>query len=138
MYSEPFCQLKEELKLKGDEDTIHRELIVLAKSELIEWHVDDHLFRGLQQGTINLVLRHRFKEDIAQNQADPGLYLSFQEQAAELQQKNEILQDKINRLKEHIPTTKILESSNSGYFQKFMPGIPPQFNSLTTIAFVMI
>jgi hypothetical protein len=89
-------QLKKALHLEEDEKTIHRKLISMVKGDLIEWGSADIDFRGLQDGTLNLILRHRFEKEIAQQQTSSDLRPGFREQIAELQRKNRSLQGKLN------------------------------------------
>lgn len=82
-------QLKDALKLKEDEKTIHAKLLAMVKADLIEWGTSDIRFRGLKDGTLNLILRNRFEEEIAQHQ--PDLRIDFREQTEQLLAENENL-----------------------------------------------
>ncbi len=91
-------QLKTKLQLKEDEKTIHRKLISMVKGDLIEWGVADIDFRGLQDGTLNLILRHRFEKEIKQDQQTPDLRIGFRQQVADLQRENKSLRGKLNHI----------------------------------------
>jgi hypothetical protein len=91
-------ELKEELKLEQDEKEIHRKLISMVKGDLIEWGSSDWRFRGLKDGTLNLILRHRFEEEIAEHQSPPDLRIDFREKIAGLQKENNILRGKLNQI----------------------------------------
>ncbi len=91
-------QLKAELQLEEDEKTIHRKLIAMVKGDLIEWGVADIDFRGLQDGTLNLILRHRFEKEIAEHQTPPDLRTDFREQLASLQKENNSLRGKLSQV----------------------------------------
>ena len=91
-------QLKEALHLTEDEKTIQRKLISMVKGDLIEWGSSDIRFRGLQDGTLNLILRHRFEEEIAEHQTPPDLRRGFREEIATLQRQNQSLQGKLNHV----------------------------------------
>jgi hypothetical protein len=91
-------QLKKALKLDADEKTIQRRLISMVKGDLIEWGVADIDFRGLQDGTLNLILRHRFEKEIAEDQDTPDLRIGFREQIAALQKENNSLRGKLNQV----------------------------------------
>jgi GTPase SAR1 family protein len=91
-------QLKKELQLEEDEKTIQHKLISMVKGDLIEWGSSDIRFRGLQDGTLNLILRHRFEEEIAEYQIPPDLRISFREQIAALQKENQSLRGKLNQV----------------------------------------
>ena len=91
-------ELKAELKLEQDEKEIHRKLISMVKGDLIEWGVADIDFRGLQDGTLNLILRHRFEKEIAEHQVPPDLRIDFREKIAGLKKENNILRGKLNQI----------------------------------------
>jgi len=89
-------QLKQELDLDEDEKTIHRKLVAMVKGDLIEWGSADIQFRGLQDGTLNLVLRHRFEMEMAQDQTLTDLRGGFQAQIAALKRENNVLRGKLS------------------------------------------
>jgi len=91
-------ELKEELKLEQDEKEIHRKLISMVKGDLIEWGSSDWRFRGLKDGTLNLILRHRFEEEIAEQQTPPDLRIDFRKKIAGLQKENNVLRGKLNQI----------------------------------------
>jgi hypothetical protein len=91
-------ELREELKLEQDEKEIHRKLISMVRGDLIEWGVADIDFRGLQDGTLNLILRHRFEKEIAEHQAPPDLRIDFRKKIAGLKKENNILRGKLNQI----------------------------------------
>jgi len=91
-------QLKATLKLQEDEKTIQRKLIAMVKGDLIEWGVADIDFRGLQDGTLNLILRHRFEKEIAEHQTPPDLRTDFREQIAALPRQNQSLRGKLSQV----------------------------------------
>ncbi|MDM8529890.1 hypothetical protein QUF63_01865 [Anaerolineales bacterium HSG25] len=88
-------QLKATLQLEESEKTIHRKLIAMVKGDLIEWGSADIQFRGLQDGTLNLILRHRFEMELAEDQTIPDLRIGFREQVVELQRTNNRLRGKL-------------------------------------------
>lgn len=91
-------QLQEALQLEEQESTIHRKLISMVKGDLIEWGSADIDFRGLQDGTLNLILRHRFEKAIAEYQSPPDLRIGFREQLTALQRENQSLRGKLNQV----------------------------------------
>ncbi len=97
-------QLQEELKLDLDVNEIHRQLRTLKEADLIQRGVSDIQFKGLQDGTLNLVLRNRFEEEI--KEAAPNLKQEFTAEIAQLTRKNKQLQGKVNyyagKFAEHI------------------------------------
>ncbi|MEN8221008.1 MAG: hypothetical protein ABFS56_32580 [Pseudomonadota bacterium] len=97
-------QLQQELKLDLDVNEIRRQLIILKEADLIQQGFSDPQFRGLQDGTLNLVLRNRFEEEI--KGAAPNFKQELTEEIAQLSRKNKQLQGKLNyyvgRFAEHI------------------------------------
>ncbi len=97
-------KLQEELKLDLEVNEIHRQLKTLKEADLIQRGVSDIQFRGLQDGTLNLVLRNRFEEEI--KDAVPNLKREFTAEIAQLTRKNKQLQGKLNhyagKFAEHI------------------------------------
>ena len=57
-------QLKDELHLNLEVNEIQKELVILSKIDVIERGTSFIQFRGLQDGTLNLVLRNCFEEEI--------------------------------------------------------------------------
>ena len=57
-------QLKDEIHLNLDVDDIQKELMILSKIDVIERGSSFIDFRGLQDGTLNLVLRRCFEKEI--------------------------------------------------------------------------
>jgi hypothetical protein len=57
-------QLKDEIPLNLELDEIQKELIIFSKIDVIERGASRIQFRGLQDGTLNLVLRNWFEEEI--------------------------------------------------------------------------
>ncbi|MEM7536040.1 MAG: hypothetical protein AAF639_27915 [Chloroflexota bacterium] len=102
-------ELKQTLKLEESESAIHRKLLSLVRGDLIEWGTSDIQFRGLRDGTLNLILTHRFEEEIAQH--EPDLIPGFNQQIADLQKKVRSLQGKLNdiigKTAEHYLATKM-------------------------------
>jgi len=76
-------EIKEALRLDLSLDEIKRKLLLMVESDVIEWGIADIDFRGLQDGTLNLILRHRFEKEI--NGFTPDLKDEFQERIAELE-----------------------------------------------------
>ncbi len=97
-------KLQEELKLDLEVNEIHRQLKTLKEADLIQRGVSDIQFRGLQDGTLNLVLRNRFEKEI--KEVAPDMKREFTEKIAQLTCKNKQLQEEINsyvgKFAEHI------------------------------------
>lgn len=91
-------ELRETLQLEEDEKIIHRKLIAMVKGDLIEWGSADIQFRGLQDGTLNLILRHRFEMEIADYTIESDLRSGFWEQITELKRENNSLRGKLNQI----------------------------------------
>lgn len=90
-------ELKEALHLTEDETSIHSKLISMVRGDLIEWGSADIDFRGLQDGTLNLILRHRFEKEILQH--EPNFLHDFKAEVAALTKENRVLRGKLNHIK---------------------------------------
>jgi hypothetical protein len=89
-------ELKEALQIDLDINKIKEKLLILVESDVLERGVSDIQFRGLQDGTLNLILRNRFEEEI--NNFVPDLKVEFYEQIQALEQENQRLQGMLNNL----------------------------------------
>jgi len=89
-------ELKKELQIDLDLNVIHKKSLLLVEADVIEWGRSDIQFRGLQDGTLNLILRNRFEEEI--NGFVPDLKQEANEQIRELQKDKKRLQGKLNNL----------------------------------------
>jgi DNA-binding Lrp family transcriptional regulator len=103
--------LKDELNLDLEPNEIYRQLIILKEADLIDQGAADIDFRGLQDGTLNLVLRSRFEKEI--KTVAPRLKEEFAQEIANLTHKNHQLQGKVNyyagKLAEHIKERVIIQ-----------------------------
>jgi hypothetical protein len=88
--------LKKELQLDLPENEIKKRLVLLAESDVIDRGTSDIQFRGLQDGTLNLILRNRFEEEIST--FVPDLRLDFQKQIDELKADKSHLRGKLSQL----------------------------------------
>ncbi|MFQ5617097.1 MAG: restriction endonuclease, partial [Anaerolineales bacterium] len=79
-------------------DEIKRKLLLMVESDVIKWGTSDIQFRGLQDGTLNLILRHRFEEEIAESQPPPDLRPGFRAQLAQLEADKRRLQGMLNHV----------------------------------------
>ena len=89
-------EIKNELQIDLDLNEIQKKLLLLVEADVIEWGVSDIQFRGLQDGTLNLILRNRFEEEI--NGFIPDLKHEAHQQVRELQKEKRQLQGKLNNL----------------------------------------
>jgi hypothetical protein len=89
-------EIKSALSLPLEINQIQEKLLVLAEADMIERGVSDIQFRGLQDGTLNLILRNRFEEEIKKSPLD--LKPEFEQKIAALTLKNQQLQGKLNHL----------------------------------------
>jgi hypothetical protein len=89
-------ELQQKLDIKLSVEEIKKKLLVLVASDLIERGTSDIQFKGLRDGTLNLIIRNRFEEEI--KNFPPNLKQEFHEQIQDLKQKNRQLQGKINYL----------------------------------------
>ncbi|QTA92756.1 hypothetical protein [Desulfonema magnum] len=89
-------EIKEALGLEIDADNIRKKLNLLVEADVIEWGSSDIDFRGLQDGTLNLILRNRFEKEIAT--FVPDLRQEFQREIAGLRKENRRLRGTLNNL----------------------------------------
>jgi len=78
-------EIRDELQIDLDLNEIKRRLILLVEADVIEWGRSDIDFRGLQDGTLNLILRNRFEKEI--NGFLPDLRQEANEQIRKLRKK---------------------------------------------------
>jgi hypothetical protein len=69
-------------------------LVILSEVDVIDSGTSDIDFKGLQDGTLNLILRHRFEKEIEGFM--PNFPKEFDQQIEELSAKNRSLQGKLN------------------------------------------
>ncbi|MCP4699744.1 MAG: hypothetical protein GY862_23270 [Gammaproteobacteria bacterium] len=95
-------ELRDELGLDLEIDDIQRKLVTLSESDMIDRGGSDIDFRGLQDGTLNLILRHRFEKEI--KGFVPDFKQEFSEKIKKLTVKNRKLQgDHLSgKLAEHL------------------------------------
>jgi hypothetical protein len=86
-------QLKKEMKLALDVDDIYRQLIILSNAEIIERGTSDYQFKALKDGSLNLIIKNRFQEEILG--IVPDLKQEFSDK---LVAENKRLQGKVNYL----------------------------------------
>jgi len=122
-------KLKEELHLDLETNEIFRQLIILKEADLIDQGVSNIQFRGLQDGTLNLVLRNRFEEEI--KTVAPNLKKEFAEEIAKFTHKTRQLQGKLNhyagKFAEHILATAFRSRKRfalSKFFQNVLDTSP--------------
>jgi hypothetical protein len=89
-------ELKEALYLDISVDEIQKKLCLMVESDVIEQGVSDIDYRGLKDGTLNLVLRNRFEKEI--KTFAPDLKQEFHEQIRELKKDKNRLQGMLNNL----------------------------------------
>ncbi|MCP4757435.1 MAG: hypothetical protein GY866_41775 [Proteobacteria bacterium] len=89
-------QLKETLQLDIDTAEIRKKLEILVKADVMAKGFSDIRYRGLQDGTLSLVLRSRFEEEI--NDFVPDLKKEFHEEVEKLKADKKSLQGRLNNL----------------------------------------
>jgi hypothetical protein len=122
-------KLKDELHLELEPNEIYQQLKILNEADLIDQGISDIQFRGLQDGTLNLVLRNRFEEEI--KTVAPNLKTEFSKEIADLTHKNRQLQGKVNhyagKFAEHILATAFRSRKRfalSKFFQNVLDTSP--------------
>ncbi|WP_207689755.1 hypothetical protein [Desulfonema limicola] len=89
-------ELKEALNLEISEKEIHERLRLLVSADVIEEGNSDIRYKGLQDGTLYLILRKRFEEEISTFR--PDLKKDFNAKLEKLKQEKRSLQGKLNNL----------------------------------------
>jgi len=89
-------ELKGELQIDLSIDKIQQRLVQLSEGDLIDRGVSDIQFKGLSDGTLNLILRNRFEEEIAG--FVPDLKQEFHKQVDSLTMENRKLRGLLNNL----------------------------------------
>ncbi|MBF0449362.1 MAG: restriction endonuclease [Candidatus Magnetomorum sp.] len=89
-------ELKNELHLDISTKDIHIRLEQILEADLIEDGGSDIEYKGLTDGTLYLVLRHRFEKEI-QNHT-PDFKTDFRKQIESLQQEKQSLRGRLNHL----------------------------------------
>ncbi|MDM8552475.1 hypothetical protein QUF72_20480 [Desulfobacterales bacterium HSG2] len=92
-------------------DAIRRRLNLLVEADVIEWGKSDIDFRGLRDGTLNLILRNRFEKEIG-TFTPTDLKLEFQEEIEKLKKDRDRLQGALNNL-----TGRVAESQLASAFR---------------------
>jgi hypothetical protein len=90
--------LKQELKIDLELDQIQQKLLTLTEADVIEQGVADIDFRGLQDGTLNLILRNRFEKEIKEFEPPSDLKSEFRTQIEDLRAENQKLRGLLNNL----------------------------------------
>ncbi len=90
--------LKAALSLPLELNQIQEKLLILSEADMIEQGVADIDFRGLQDGTLNLILRNRFEKEIKESASGPNLKREFEKKIEALTAKNKQLQGQLNHL----------------------------------------
>ncbi|MDJ0837645.1 MAG: hypothetical protein QNK37_14110 [Acidobacteriota bacterium] len=88
--------LKERLALTISEEEIHQKLEMLRKAELIHAARTEYRYYALKDGTFYLLLKQRFKDQLAE--LDPDAELGIQEELARVKREKHSLQGKLNDL----------------------------------------
>ncbi len=91
-------EIKDALSLPLEISQIQKKLLLLSEADMIEQGVADIDFRGLQDGTLNLILRNRFEEEIKESRQPPDLKGEFEKKIETLTAKNLQLQEQLNHL----------------------------------------
>ncbi|MCP4679746.1 MAG: hypothetical protein GY854_30500, partial [Deltaproteobacteria bacterium] len=89
-------ELKNKLGIDLSLDEIQKRLILMHEADVIEWGSSDIQFRGLQDGTLNLILRNRFQYEI--EGFAPDLKSEFHERIVQLKKDKNRLQGMLNNL----------------------------------------
>jgi len=89
-------QLKDELHFKISANEIQKRLQDLVKADLIKEGASDIRYKGLQDGTLNLVLRNRFQEEISSHA--PNFVKEFSQEVEQLKKDKQRLQGQLSNI----------------------------------------
>ncbi len=103
-------ELKDKLEIDLPLGEIQKRLLLMHEADVIEWGLSDIQFRGLRDGTLNLILRNRFEHEI--EGFAPDLKSEFNEQVAQLKKEKNQLRGMLNNL-----TGKFAELQLAGAFR---------------------
>ncbi len=104
--------LRKALSLEISTDEIRGKLDLLVEADVIEWGSSDIQFRGLRDGTLNLILRSRFEEEIAEFAPQPDLRQEFHEEVGRLRKERDSLRGSLSNL-----TGKVAEMQLASAFR---------------------
>jgi len=89
-------EIKKKLGLESDEQTIRKKLEVMLKADVITRGSSPIRYRGLQDGTICLILRHHFEEEITSFK--PDLKKDFNHELENMKKERNSVQGRLNNL----------------------------------------
>jgi len=89
-------ELKDQLKLQLSKNDIQKRLQELVKADLIDEGASDIRYKGLKDGTLNLVLRNRFQEEIMS--FAPDFVKEFRDEIEILRKDKKALQGKLSNI----------------------------------------
>ena len=89
-------ELRKEVVPDLEEDSIREKLEIMVKADMIRKGSADIDYRGLQDGTVYLILRHRFEKEITS--FVPDLKKNFHEELEKLKKERDSLRGKLNHL----------------------------------------
>ncbi|MDM8552981.1 hypothetical protein QUF72_23075 [Desulfobacterales bacterium HSG2] len=107
--------LRDALPLEISADAIRERLNLLVEADVIEWGSSDIRFRGLRDGTLNLILRSRFEQEIATftPAAPPDLRREFREEIERLKKERDSLQGALSNLTGKVAEIQIASAFRS-------------------------
>lgn len=105
------AELKDALGLDISVDDIHKKLLTLVEADVLEWGNADIDFRGLQDGTLNLILRNRFEKEI--HSFEPDLKKEFHDQIEQLKKDKQKLQGMLNRITGEVAEMQLANAMRS-------------------------
>jgi len=118
-------EVKDHLNLDIEVNEVHRKLLSLVASDLIVQGRADIDFRGLQDGTLNLILRNRFEKEI--KTFVPDLKTDFLEKIQAMKSKERQLQGMINHLSGKLAESQLalaFLNEKSFALSAFFQGVP--------------
>ncbi len=104
-------ELQTTMGLELEVRDIQRRLMALVEADLLEWGTADIDFRGLQDGTLNLILRSRFEKEI--HHYEPDLKQEFHQQIQKLTAEKKRIQGQLNQLSGQVAEMQLASAIRS-------------------------
>jgi hypothetical protein len=109
-------QIKDELHIELDVNKIQEKLLIMSEAEVIDRGVSNIDFRGLQDGTLNLILRNRFEKEI--KGFAPDLKQDFRTQIEPLEATEREIQGMLNQLSDKLAEHQLAATFLSRKFRE--------------------
>ncbi len=104
-------EIKDALDLDLSLNEIQKKLLILVEADVLEWGNSDIDFRGLQDGTLNLILRSRFEKEISG--FEPDFKSESHIRIKQLEKEKATLQGMLNKIKGEVAEMQLAAAFRS-------------------------